>query len=55
MREISINVRDLGEGLEENASFELYELWDKTVQPGTDGTVHATVPVHGVKVYRIVG
>ena len=31
MREISINVRDLGEGLEENASFELYELWDKTV------------------------
>ncbi len=53
IREISVDLGDLGEGMEEGVPYTLYELWDKTAQPGTDGTVHAMVPVHGVKVYRV--
>jgi hypothetical protein len=34
-------------------SCKLYELWDGTISSALNGIIEATVPAHGVKVYRV--
>jgi hypothetical protein len=50
---ISIRLSDIDEGLSGNKTYEIYELWDKTISHSICGKIEEKVPAHGVKVYKI--
>lgn len=51
---LSITLEELEEDLDENKTYNLHEIWDKTDARVDNGRIEAVVPAHGVKVYRIV-
>lgn len=50
---LSIALEELEEDLDENKTYNLHEIWDKTDAKTDNGRIEAVVPAHGVKVYRV--
>jgi hypothetical protein len=50
---ISISISEIDKSLDADKTYEIYELWDKTVSNTVEGKIETKVPSHGVKVYRI--
>ncbi len=51
---ISISYNDLEENLDENKSYTLHEIWDKTESSSKNAKINAVVAPHGVKVYKLL-
>lgn len=51
--ELSVLLSDLQETELSEEDYALYELWDKTEHKMESGQIKATVPAHGVKVFRL--
>lgn len=50
---ISVSLSDLDEDMDVDAEYSLYEIWDKSRFDIGGGVIGATVPAHGVKVYKM--